>query len=323
MKPFSFVNAKTIHEAVSLSKAYGTKTKLIAGGTDLLGELKDRVLLSQPEVLVNLKTIPFMDHIKEEEAVLRIGALTKLDQIATSPIVNEKYNALAQAARSVGSPQIRNMGTIGGNLCQDVRCCYYRASPWCGPSFICLRKGGRVCYAVAGDNRYHSIFGGKKGCFAVCPSDMAPALVALNAQVKTSKRTAKLEELFHHSTSTILDTDEIVTEIMVPNPSGGTKSTYIKFALRKAVDFAIVSIALVLTVNGGACEDVKIVLGGVAPNPWRPKAAEDSIQGKPIDARIAEAASAAAVAEAIVLSDNRYKVQIAKTLVKRALLACI
>jgi xanthine dehydrogenase YagS FAD-binding subunit len=264
-----------------------------------------------------------MDHIKEEEAVLRIGALAKLDQIATSPIVNEKYNALAQAARSVGSPQIRNMGTIGGNLCQDVRCCYYRASPWCGPSFICLRKGGRVCYAVTGDNRYHSIFGGKKGCFAVCPSDMAPALVALNAQVKTSKRTAKLEELFHHSTCTILDTDEIVTEIVVPNPSGGTKSTYIKFALRKAVDFAIVSVALVLTVNGGACEDVKIVLGGVAPNPWRPKAVEDSIQGKSIDERIAEAASAATVAKAIVLSDNRYKVHIAKTLVKRALLACI
>jgi len=174
MKPFKHVNAKTINEAVTLLKEYKGKAKLIAGGTDLLGELKDRVLSTYPKVLVNIKTIPDMDYIKEDDGVLRIGALTKLRDIATSSVVKEYYDILVQAVRSVGSPQIRNMGTIGGNLCQDVRCWYYRASPWCGAPFICFLKGGKSCHALTGENQYHSIFGASRvaspPCFSNCPA---------------------------------------------------------------------------------------------------------------------------------------------------------
>ncbi len=322
MKPFKHINAQTVNQAVALSKEYEGRARLIAGGTDLLGELKDRVLLTHPEVLVNIKTIPDMDYIREEAEVLRIGALAKLCEIAASPVVQDKYNALAQAAQSVGSPQIRNMGTIGGNLCQDIRCWYYRASPWCGDSFVCLRKGGRICYAVAGDNYYHSIFGGYKGCFAVHPSDTAPALIALSAEAKTTKRVVALEDFFDALTGTILDPDEIVTEVRVPSPAAGTKSAYLKFGLRKAIDFAIVSVACVLTVEGGVCKDARIVLGGVAPIPWRSKSAEDAIEGKHLGETTAEAAGSAAVAKASALPNNKYKAQIAKTLVARAILAC-
>lgn len=322
MKPFKHMNARTINEAVTLLEEQKGKVKLIAGGTDLLGELKDRVLLTYPEALINIKPIPDMDYVKEDDRTLRIGALAKLSEIATSPVVKEKYSALAQAARSVGSPQIRNMGTIGGNLCQDVKCWYYRASIWCGAPFVCLRKGGRTCYAVAGDNRYNSIFGGAKSCLAVYPSDTAPALIALNAEVKTTKRTVALEDFFDALTGTILDPEEIVTEVEVPSPPTGTKSTYLKFRLRKAIDFAIVSVACMLTVEGKVCKDARIVLGGVAPIPWRSKTAEDAIKGKSLDETTAEAAGNAAVAKTCALSQNKYKIQIAKALVRRAILAC-
>lgn len=322
MKPFKYINAKTLNEAVALSRQYQGKVKVVAGGTDLIGELKDRVLMPYPEALVNIKTIPDMGYIRQESGSLRIGALAKLCQIATSPIVKEKYNVLAQAAHSVGSPQIRNMGTIGGNLCQDSRCWYYRASPWCGAPFVCLRKGGRLCHAVAGENWYHSIFGGPRGCFAVHPSDTAPALIALNAVAKTTKRMVVLENFFDALTGTVLDSDEIVTEIEVPSPVDGTKSAYLKFGLRKAIDFGIVSVACVLMVEGLVCRNARIVLGGVAPVPWRSEAAENAVKGKPLNERTAEAGGSAAVAKTITLSDNRYKVEIAKALVKRAILAC-
>ncbi|RLB85328.1 MAG: molybdopterin dehydrogenase, partial [Deltaproteobacteria bacterium] len=190
MKKFVHFNARTIDEAVPLLRRYGKKARIIAGGTDLLGVMKDEILPEYPEAIVNIKTIQGMDFIDEDEGVLKIGALTRLQDIAESAVVQQDFFALAESARKTGSTHIREMGTIGGNICQDIRCWYYR---YPNNRFPCLRKGGGRCYAIEGDNRYHSIFGGsvEGGCYAVHPSDTAPALIALDAKIKTTKRTVK------------------------------------------------------------------------------------------------------------------------------------
>lgn len=319
LKPFKHVSAKTVEEAAALLSV--GKAKLIAGGTDLLSVLKDQIHNDYPELIIDLKTIPNLNYIMEDSGVLKIGALAKLAEIAGSPLVKRKYKMLADAARSVGSPQIRNIGTIGGNLCQEVRCLYYRYPRHVGDRIICYRKGGRVCYAVAGNNLYHMILGRPTKCYAVHPSDTAPALTALDAKVKTSKRTIPIENFFDTLTGTVLDHDEILTEIQVQTPPDGSKQTWIKFRLRKSIDFAIASVASMLTLESGTCKDARIVLGGVAPIPWRSKDAENVIKGKPINETTAEEAGKAAVKNALPLTQNAYKIQIVKALVKRAILS--
>ena len=178
MKKFTHINAATIDEAVSALGA--DNARVIAGGTDLLHTMKQRINPTYPEVLVNIKSIPDLDYIREEAGVLKIGPLAILEDIAGDTTVNGKYTALAQAAHAVGTPQLRNLGTIGGNICQEVRCWYYRAP---GNYFFCFRKGGTLCHAVPGDNRYNAILGGAV-CFAVCPSDTAVALGALDATIE-------------------------------------------------------------------------------------------------------------------------------------------
>lgn len=173
MKPFNHINVKTVKEAIKLLQKYRGKAKLIAGGTDLLGTLKDRVLPNYPEAIINIKTIPGLDYIKEDTRGLKIGALVKLSDIAESPVVKEKYKILAEAVKAVATPQVRNMGTIGGNLCQDLRCWYYRYPHQIGGRIMCYLKGGKSCYALTGENQYHSIFGAAKvantPCFSNCP----------------------------------------------------------------------------------------------------------------------------------------------------------
>ena len=324
MKDFKHVNARTFDEAIKLLKNNQGKVKLIAGGTDLLGELKDKVLPTYPEILVNIKTVPDMDYIKEESGILKIGALTKLSDIVTSPLVKERYNILALAALSVGSLQIRNVGTIGGNLCQDTRCWYYRYPHQIGGRIMCRRKGNSgPCLAVKGDNRNHAIMGGKK-CFAVCPSDTATALTALGGTIKIAgpggDRTIPVGD-FYNPLGNDLSVDEIVTEIQVPRPSVKANQNFLKFTLRKPIDFAIVSVASVILVESGVCEDASIVLGAVAPAPIRATTAEETIKKKIIDDAIAESAAEMAVTGSKPLSMNEYKVEITKTLVKRAILS--
>jgi len=159
MKSFHHVNVKTTREAVKLLSKHEGKAKLLAGGTDLLGSLKDKILPDYPEAIINIKTIPGLDYIKEDAKGLKIGALAKLADIAKSPLVKEKYKLLAEAAEAVATPQIRNMGTIGGNICQDLRCWYYRYPHQVGGRILCYLKGGKGCYALTGENEYHSIFG--------------------------------------------------------------------------------------------------------------------------------------------------------------------
>jgi len=323
MKSFYHISAKTVEEAVTLLQDYKDRAKLIAGGTDLLGALKDKILPDYPEVIINIKTIPGLDFIKVDKKGLRIGALTKLADIAESPAVNERYKLLAEAAESVATPQIRNMGTIGGNLCQDVRCWYYRYPHQVGGRILCLRKGGDKCFVFRGDNRYHAIFG-RDVCRAVCASDTAIALTSLDAKVKIAGlsgiRTIPIRDFFG-SVRNILEADEMVTEIQVPRPLENSRQTFLKFRLRKAVDFPIVSVASVITISHGICEDARIVIGAVAPRPIRSTQAEQTIKGRAIDAAMAEAASEAAISPALPLNRNRYKVEIAKTLIKRAILS--
>jgi xanthine dehydrogenase YagS FAD-binding subunit len=210
------------------------------------------------------------------------------------------------------------MGTISGNICQMNRCWYFRNPD---NRFNCIRKGGKTCYAMVGDNRYHSIFGAVKMCLAVNPSDTAPALVALNAKIKTNKRLIEAENFWEMTVpgSTILATDEIVTEIQVPTPAAGCKSAFIKFAIRKSIDFPIVNCAAMIG-NGEA----RICLNAVYNKPYRALKAEEAIKGKTIDEANADAAGAAAVASAKALPGdrNKWKIPIAKTMVKRAILAC-
>ena len=321
MRNFAHINATSLEEAVEVLKRYGKRASIIAGGTDLLGKMKDEILPTYPEALVNIKTIPGLDVIAERNGGLAIGALTKLEDIATSEEVRKKYPALAEAARRTASTHLREMGTIGGNVCQDIRCWYYR-NP--NNRFPCLRKGGGRCYAIEGDNRYHSIFGGsvEKGCYAVHPSDAAPALVALEASIRTTRRTIKAEEFFQveRLKTTVLDADEIVVEIELPPPRG--KSAFLKFALRKAIDFPIVNCAAVIAVSNGKAASARICLNAVYVKPYRAFKAEQKIVGKTIDDAAAEEAGAAAVADAQPMSCNAYMVPIAKTMIKRAICAC-
>lgn len=310
-------------EALSLLKDYGGRARLIAGGTDLLGVLKDQILEKYPDALINIKTIPGLDTIEEDAEGLRIGALAKLAEIVHSPAAKAKFPALSQAAESVASPEIRSMGTIGGNLCQDVRCWYYRYPHHLGGRILCHRKGTGSCYAVKGDNRYHAIMGGK-ACFAVCPSDTAIALSAMRAEIGIAAaggaRKIPVQDFFT-PLGNCLDQNELVTEIRIPDPPQGCRQTFLKFTVRKPIDFAIASVASVITVKDGICADARIVLGGVAPMPLRSEGAEKAIKGKPLDAETAEEAARASVLGARALSGNAYKIEITKALVKRALLS--
>jgi xanthine dehydrogenase YagS FAD-binding subunit len=321
MNRFTHINATSVDEAVSLLQRYGSKANLIAGGTDLFGKLKDEVMPTYPEAVVNLKTIPGLDFIRQEEHMLKIGALTRLADIAAEPIIQSNYAALAEAAGRTASTHLREMGTLGGNLCQDIRCWYYR-SP--NNRFPCLRKSSGRCYALEGDDRYHSIFGGSvdSGCIAVHPSDTAPALIALDAQIQTSRRIVSAHNFFlvDECRTTILGDDEIVTEIHVPESSG--KSAFVKFAMRKAIDFPIVNGAAMIAVSDGVVSAAHICLNAVYVIPYTATLAEQTLIGQPLNEASAQTAADAAVSNAIPRHRNQFMVEVARALVKKLVLAC-
>lgn len=307
MKAFEHLDAQRVDEASSEAK---NGAVFIAGGTDLLGTLKDEIMREYPKRLVNLKTIEGLDYIKEEDGLIKIGAMTKVDALATSELVKEKATCLAQAAQKVSSPTIRKMATIGGNVCQQHRCWYFRNPR---NRFDCFRKGGDYCPAMLGDNRYHSILGEENGCIAVNPQDSAPALIALNATIVTNNREIAAEEFFHIKVtrSNILEDGEVVTELKVPV---ATKSAFMKNALRKTIDFALVNCAVAETDAG-----IRVAVGGVYPSPIHSEAAEAAVEGG-ISEDSAAQAGEALVAHARPFPKNAYKVEIAKTVVKRTLL---
>jgi xanthine dehydrogenase YagS FAD-binding subunit len=322
MKAFEYVNPKDLKHASSLLGPDYNSARVLAGGVDLLSEMKEYLI--EPERLVNLKSISSLKFIRAGRNGVQLGALAVLSDIADHKEIRERYTVLAEAAESVGSPQIRNVGTIGGNLCQRPRCWYYRDE-----TIKCIKKGGSRCYAADGDNKFNAILGGGPS-YIVHPSDCAPALVALDGKVKISgpdgTREMPLESFFilpaqNPVRENILQPNEIVVEVSVPAPAAGTRSTYIKFREKDSFDWAVSAVAASVQMANGVCRDARIVLGGVAPVPWRSKEAEAVLKGKRIDARVADQAAEAALAKAQPLARNAYKVPLTKALIRRAVLA--
>ena len=321
MDNFSYSRPATLREAAAqLGKEHG-KIALIAGGTDLLGEMKDS--LAAPERLVSIRHLTELQGVRTSAGGLRIGAGTLLVDIVENPMVQERTPLLAMAAGKVGTPQIRNMGTIGGNLCQRPRCWYYRNN------FPCYKHGGSTCFSAAGENDYHAILEGGPS-YIVHPSDAAPALVALGATARISngsrERTVPMAQFFvtpRHDVrrENVLLPNEILTEIEVPTALVGSKAIYIKEMVREVWDFALCSVAAMVTVRDGVVAEARIVLGGVAPIPYRASKAEAALTGKPLNEASAAAAGAAAVDGARPLAKNAYKVQLTQAVVKRALLS--
>jgi len=318
---FSYVRAKSVNDAVRTLAAPGAL--LHAGGTDLLGCLREGVL--KADKVVSLSGIAALRGISTPAAGgLRIGAMTTLAEIASNKQVLDRYTALAQAAGSVGSPQLRNQGTLGGNLCQRPRCWYFRGD------FQCLRKGGDTCYATGGENQYHAIFGGS-ACYMVHPSDAAVALVALGARARVTGpggvRTVPLATFFvlpekNVKKETVLERNEVLTDILLPPAETGAKSSYRKVRSRGSWDFALASVALALTIDtGGIVKRARVVLGAAAPAPWRAEGAEKAIVGNKLTADTAARAAEAAVKGAETLSQNEYKVALFRGVVEEQLLA--
>ena len=314
---FELLSPRSLDDAVDLAGRHGQDCALLAGGTDLLDQLKQQ--RRTPRFVINLKAIPGLRAIEIESDRISIGALATLGELERHGDLRRACPALGLAASRVATPQIRNVGTLGGNLLQDSRCAYYRG-PW-----YCYRAGGIQCDARHGINQEHAIFGGNR-CYTVSPSDIAPALIALGATAHLHGATPQarpVESLFVPPAENItvmhrVTQGSVLSGITVPNRSG-TRSTFIKYAMRNSWDFAIASVAAALRVEGGAARDVRIVLGGVAPVPWRSEDAERELEGRPLDATTIESAAQASIAGARPLAHNEYKVALVKKLVRSAL----
>ena len=323
MKEFAHISASSVDHALSVLQQYGQEAHLMAGGQDLLFRIKKYIV--QPACIVDLKTIPGMSSITfTPEGSLKIGSLATLAEIASSPDIRNHYTALAEATGAVASPQIRNMGTIGGNLCQDVWCWYLQ------DGFSCWKSGGTFCDLAAGDSRYYGSIMGGHLCLSNHPSDAAPALAALDAWIhlaspKGKRRIPILEFLQGHQwvgkrlQSHQLRPEEVVTEIEIPLKP--TRSTFLKFAPRKSWDFAMASVAASVVIERGICKDVRIVLGGIATHPYRSREAEALLKGNKIDDALAGEAGRVALQQARPLKMNHYKVDLSQVLVRRALQA--
>jgi len=318
MRPFTFVRAGSVGEAARL---LGRGSAAIAGGTDLLGLMKERV--AAPQRLVDLTGIAGLrGWSRERGRGLRIGALTPLAELEESDQLARWLPIVREALSDAATLQLRNMGTVGGNLLQRNRCWYFRDE-----AFPCWLKGGTRCFARDGDSRLHAVIGAEE-CVAVAPSDLAPALIAHDTRVTLAggrgSRTIPLAELYvvpaaRERREHAIRSGEVLTEVVVPDGALQRRGTYIKAMERKAWSFALVSVAVAARVREGKLRDARIVLGGVAPVPWRVEAAEREVDGQPFSDALARRAADVLLAEAEPLKDNAYKLRLAKELVRRAL----
>jgi len=329
MKAFEWASPATINEAVQLLKSAPVTgdvdegARPIAGGQDLLTTMKD--YSTRPSRVVNLKGIRGLDRIHGNARTgLTIGALVTLTQLEENPVVRASFPGLAEAAHSIATPQIRNLGTVGGNLCQRPRCWYFRLE-----EVICLKKGGSECYAAKGENKYNAILGGGPS-YIVHPSDLAPMLLALGASVSVvgaeGKRVIPLDKFFtlpsdgNIRRENVLKNDEIITQIQVPASPVAARSTYLKFKERESMDFALASVAAAVQVRANkSIAQARVVLGGVAPIPWRAPQAEQFLVGKTLNPDVLAEAARLALQGAQPLEKNAYKVPLTQTLVRRAL----
>jgi xanthine dehydrogenase YagS FAD-binding subunit len=324
MRNFEYLPAPDVERAVELLSA-GTadaaeRPRFIAGGTDLLHEMKEG--LSHPARLVSLKTNGDLRRIRYDgREGLRVGALVTLADLESHGETRRNYPGVAAALGTIASQQIRNMATVAGNLCQRPRCWYFRDR-----ALHCARKGGMECFAMDGENAYHAILGAQ-GCVVVHPSDLAPMLIAHDARITYAgpegRRTMALEEFFvgpevDITRETVLAPNEIVEEITLPAPAAGTHGVYLKVRDRRTFDFATVSVAAMLQMDGGVCRRGRIVLGGVAPVPWPVPEADALLAGARITPDLTRRVAEAALRGASPLAENGYKVPLARNLVRRA-----
>ncbi len=315
---FSYIRPASLSEAVDQLSKPGARVH--AGGTDLVGCLRDRVF--DARLVVSLGGLRELRGISTApDGALRIGALTTVAEVAAHPLVTQKYAALASAASLVASPQIRNQGTIGGNLCQRPRCWYFRGD------FDCARKGGQTCFAMGGENQIHAIFGASS-CLAVHPSDTATALVMLGARAtvagRRGTRSVPLESFFllpeqDMTKENVLEPGEILTEVVVPPPPAGFVSVYRKVRTRRAFDFALAALAVGLSFSKGRVDGPRVVLGAAALKPWRAADAEKILAGARLDAKTIGLAASAAIKDAVALEQNDYKIPMFRGLVQEVL----
>jgi xanthine dehydrogenase YagS FAD-binding subunit len=295
-----------------------------AGGVDVIDLSKQNIV--EPTALVNLKGLKELGGIDVRPfGDLRLGATAKLSEVAEHPVIRAKFTAISEAAGEAATPQIRNLGTVGGNILQRPRCWYFR-----NPDVNCLKKGGDRCYSIGGLNRYHAILGGGPS-YIVHPSNLAPALIAMHASATivgpSGQRTVELEKFFTLPTvdpkrENSLKRGEIITEVIVPAPAAGTTSHYLEAREKQSFDWPLVSVAVVLdrTPNAKTVRDARVVMGAVAPIPWRSSNAEAALKAGPLDESRARAAAEAALKDAQPMSDNAYKIVIAKVIVRRAIM---
>ncbi|MBI4082948.1 MAG: xanthine dehydrogenase family protein subunit M [Candidatus Lambdaproteobacteria bacterium] len=320
MPAFELLQPATVEDALALLKRRDKDGWVLAGGMDSLDWFKDRI--KRPKAVVELGRIGALRGIRARGADLEIGAMTTLTEVERDATLRERYGLLAQAARRVATPQIRNRGTLGGNVCQDARCWYYRAG------LPCYRAGGNTCYAdtPTAINREHCLFEADR-CVAVSPSDTAPALIALDARFVVrhagGEKEVPAEEFFigpktDITRMTILQPGDLLTAIRLPAAWANAKSYFEKAADRNAWDFPLVNVAAAMKIEGGTIRQARIAVGGVAPRPLRLKAVEESLLGEQPGKEAAEVAAKAAVWGARPLNHNQYKIPLLANLVKRA-----
>jgi xanthine dehydrogenase YagS FAD-binding subunit len=320
MERFEYANPSTVKEATALLGAHWNDAQILAGGTDLISMMKDFVV--SPKRVVNIKGISELGGISKTSAGVRIGAAVTLDDLSLHPLIRSEFPSLLTAALGVASPQIRNMGTVGGDLCQRPRCWYFRG----GHGLFAMQDGKSL--VPNGENKYHAIFGANPAYF-VSASSLGPALAALGAHVKiaspSGSRTVAVEKFFvipktADAREIDLHPNEIVTEIVIPSAAASMKNATYEIREKLALDWPLATASVALKINGGKVTSARIVMGHVAPTPWTAAAAEHSLVGTSIDETSAAKAAEAAVEGAQPLSQNGYKVQLAKVAVKRALL---
>jgi xanthine dehydrogenase YagS FAD-binding subunit len=319
LKAFAYVNAANEREALAGLDAQRGRVLPIAGGMDLLGLMKNYI--AQPDRLVNVKNLDATIQASATSGV-RIGAATKLIDLIEHQGVAKNYPALVGAAEEVGTPQIRNAGTVGGNIMQRPRCWYFR-----NEEFHCLKKGGARCFAVEGENQYHAIFGGGP-CHIVHPSSLAVPFIAYGAKFRIAgpagEREVDAGEFFQLPADnlygeTVLKPNELLTHVILPATTNVKAATY-EVRFKQSHDWPLAMASAVLTMDGNRVKSARVVMGAVAPIPWRAQAAEEALAGKTISEAVATEAANAAVAGATPMTQNSYKVQVARTAVKRALL---
>lgn len=323
MKPFAYVNPTNEKDAVAALAAEPEKSMPIGGGQDLLARMKDYI--TQPDRLVNVKTALDSTVTAANGGGLRIGAAVKMADLAEHAQVLRLYPAVAAAAIEVGTPQIRNQGTVGGNLNQRPRCWYFR-----NEEFLCLKKGGDRCFAPTGENQFHALFGGGPS-YIVHPSSLAVPFVAYGATFRllgpNGERLVPAADYFtlpreNVRVENVLAPNELLTHVILPAP-GNVKSGHYEVRYKASHDWPIAFATVVLTMSAQTVQGARIVMGAVAPIPWRSQAAEQTLTGKTVSEATATAAADAALAGARALTQNAYKIQVAKTAVKRAILRAV